>query len=96
MHPLVAQARLLFGPEYDSEMYAFNKKLRTIVKSIIKSSKYTELDEPNRRPDLVIFAESTFAIHELEDWNNGRKLSECRKILIIELKKGGFEITKVA
>lgn len=94
LHPLVAQARWLFGPEYDSEMYTFNKRLKTIVKDIIKSNQYTELDEPARRPDLVIFAESTFAIHELEDWNNERNLSECKKILIIELKKGGFEITR--
>ena len=94
LHPLVAQARWLFGPEYDSEMYTFNKRLKTIIKDIIKSSKYTELDEPMRRPDLVIFAESSFAIHELEDWNSERNLSECKRILIIELKKGGFEITR--
>lgn len=94
LHPLVAQARWLFGPEYDSEMYTFNKRLKTIVKDIIKSNQYTELDEPNKRPDLVLFAESTFAIHELEDWNNERNLSECERILIIELKRGGFEITR--
>lgn len=94
LHPLVAQARWLFGPEYDSEMYTFNKRLKTIVKDIIKSNQYTELDEPARRPDLVIFSESSFAIHELEDWNSERNLSECKKILIIELKKGGFEITR--
>ena len=94
LHPLVAQARWLFGPEYDSEMYTFNKRLKTIVKDIIKSNQYTELDEPSRRPDLVLFAESTFAIHELEDWNSEKSLSECKRILIIELKKGGFEITR--
>lgn len=94
LHPLVAQARWLFGPEYDSEMYTFNKRLKTIVKDIIKSNQYTELDEPARRPDLVIFSESSFAIHELEDWNSERNLSECKRILIIELKKGGFEITR--
>ena len=94
LHPLVAQARWLFGPEYDSEMYTFNKRLKTIVKNIIKSNQYTELDEPAKRPDLVIFSESSFAIHELEDWNSERNLSECKKILIIELKKGGFEINR--
>jgi len=94
LHPLVAQARWLFGPEYDSDMYTFNRKLKTIIKDIIKSDKYTELEEPERRPDLVLFEESSFAIHELEDWNNEKNLSECKKILIIELKKGGFEITR--
>lgn len=91
---LVAQARWLFGPEYDSEMYTFNKRLKTIVKDIIKSNQCTELDEPAIIPDLVIFSESSFTIHELEDWNSERNLSECKKILIIELKKGEFEITR--
>lgn len=94
LHPLIAQARWLFGPEYDSDMYTFNKRLKTIIKDIIKSSGYVELSEPNRRPDLVFFEESSFAIHELEDWNSERNLSECKKILIVELKKGGFELTR--
>lgn len=94
LHPLVAQARWLFGPEYDSDMFVFNKRLQTIIKDIIKSDKYTELDEPKRRPDLVLFKEASISIHEFEDWNSEKNLSECKKILIIELKKGGFEITR--
>ena len=94
LHPLIAQARWLFGPEYDSDMYTFNKRLKTIIKDIIKSSGYVELSEPNRRPDLVFFKESSFAIHELEDWNSEKNLSQCKKILIVELKKGGFELTR--
>lgn len=94
LHPLVAQARWLFGPEYDSEMYTFNKQLQTIIKDILKSQKYNELESPNRRPDLVIFEQSSFSVHSYEDWNNEKNLMEVKNVLIIELKKGGFEITR--
>lgn len=94
LHPLVAQARWLFGPEYDSDMYTFNKQLQTIVKDIMKSNDYKELENPKNRPDLVVFEDSSMSIYEFEDWNENKKLLECKKILIIELKKGGFEITR--
>lgn len=92
LHPLVAQAKWLFGPEYDSEMYTYNKRLSTIVKEVFKSIKYKELEEPNKRPDLVIFEESVIAPYGFEDWNDEISLNEYRKILIIELKKGFFTI----
>lgn len=92
LHPLVAQAKWLFGPEYDSEMYTYNKRLNTIVKEIFKNNKYKELKEPNRRPDLVVFEDSTVVPYGFEDWNEQINLNEYKKILIIELKKGYFTI----
>ena len=94
LHPLVAQAKWLFGPEYDSEMYTYNKRLNTIVKDIFKNEKYKELEEPNRRPDLVIFENSTVVPYGFEDWNEQINLNEYKKILIIELKKGYFTIER--
>lgn len=92
LHPLVAQARWLFGPEYDSDMYTYNKTLNTIVKNVFKNNKYKELEEPNKRPDLVVFEESTVASYGFEDWNDEININEYKKILIIELKKGYFTI----
>lgn len=92
LHPLVAQAKWIFGPEYDSDEFTFNRTLKTVIKDVFKSIKYKEINEPNRRPDLVIFEDITVAGYQLEDYNNETELNECKKILIIELKKGGFEI----
>lgn len=92
LHPLVAQARWLFGPEYDSDMYTYNKTLNTIVKNVFKNNRYKELEEPNKRPDLVVFEESTVAPYGFEDWNEEININEYKKILIIELKKGYFTI----
>lgn len=92
LHPLVAQARWLFGPEYDSEMYISNKTLKTIVRDILKGKGYKELKEENRRPDLIFFNQSTIIASSFNDWNNSKKLQETKRILIVELKKGGFTI----
>lgn len=94
LHPLVAQARWLFGPEYDSEYYTYNQRLSTIVRDVLKNSDYKEnLDIPRKRPDLIFFDKSTVATCCIEDMNDN-KLMQYEKILIIELKKGGFEIGK--
>lgn len=92
LHPLVAQSRWLFGPEYDSEMYISNKTLKTIVRDVLKGTGYKELNEENRRPDLIFFDQSTIIPSSFEDWNDTKKLQETKRILIIELKKGGFSI----
>lgn len=92
LHPLVAQSIWLFGPEYDSEMYISNKTLKTIVRDVLKGTGYKELNEENRRPDLIFFDQSTIIPSSFEDWNDTKKLQETKRILIIELKKGGFSI----
>lgn len=92
LHPLVAQAKWLFGPEFDSDMFISNKTLRTIVRDILKGKGYREIVDNSRRPDLVLFDESTIAPFYFEDWNDKTSLQEVNKILIIELKKGAFMI----
>lgn len=92
LHPLVAQSRWLFGPEYESEMYVSNKTLKTIVRDTLKGKGYNELLEEKRRPDLIFFDISSIAPFYFEDFNENTNLQEVQKILIIELKKGGHKI----
>lgn len=92
LHPLVAQARWLFGPEYDSEMYVSNHTLKTIVRDTLKGKGYNELLGEKRRPDLIFFDISSIVPFYFEDFNENTNLQEVKKILIIELKKGGHKI----
>lgn len=94
LHPLISQARWLFGIEYDNPNYTFNRRLSTVVKELLDG----ELKEEttinwNKRPDLVFASDHTVSAtctEEIDD--NG--ISCVDKILIIELKKGGFQIGK--
>lgn len=92
LHPLVAQSRWLFGPEYDSEMYVSNRTLKTIIKDILKSKGYKDINAEKRRPDLIFFDTSTIMPYSFEDFNDKTNLQEVKKILIIELKRGGHKI----
>ena len=95
LHPLILESRWLFGAEFDSPMYTANKALTTVIKNLFKESDYdvNALSFASKRPDVVCLAESTIGAACSE-----RTEKDCREILkpdnilIIELKKGGFEI----
>lgn len=94
LHPLISQARWLFGIEYDNPNYTFNRRLSTVMKELL-DSKLKENTSINwsKRPDLVFASNRTVSatcIEEIDD--NG--ISCVERILIIELKKGGSEISK--
>jgi hypothetical protein len=95
LHPLVTEARWLFGPEYDSAEYTSNRQLQTVIKALFKG-KVIERKDINykKRPDIVCLENSTMAITGTEEFSDKTNLSTINKILIIELKRGGFKITR--
>lgn len=96
LHPLVTESRWLFGPEYDSAEYVSNKQLQTVVKQLFKKSIIeTEDTKINKRPDIVVLANnSTLSVTGIEEFYTDSKLVGIRNILIIELKRGAFKISR--
>lgn len=95
LHPLVSGARWLFGPEFDSAEYTSNKQLRTIVKKIFKIDPNENIFEnEQKRPDLFLLSGSTASITGAEQFNIDTNLLEMRRILIIELKRGGSSLSR--
>lgn len=90
LHPLVTQARWLFGPEFDSSEYASNNTLRTVAIKLFKATKeQTSFFNPAKRPDLVALPTATVSIVGTESFDSSRDhLARVRDVLIIELKKG--------
>lgn len=95
LHPLVLNAKWLFGAEFDSPMFASNRALNTVVKSLFKESEYDlkAIANPRKRPDIVCLNRSTLrtVCTERRDIEAG-EIMKPDQILIIELKRGGFEI----
>lgn len=94
LHPLISQARWLFGIEYDNPNYTFNRRLSTVIKELLDG----ELKEDttinwNKRPDLVLASDHTISATCIEAIDNN-DIAYVDRILIIELKKGGFTIGK--
>ncbi len=95
LHPLVTGARWLFGPEFDSAEYTSNRQLRTIVKKIFKiDSDADTFENDQKRPDLFLLSESTASVTGAEQFNSDTDLVEMRRILIIELKRGGSSLSR--
>lgn len=93
LHPLVANARWIFGPEYDSPEYSSNSQLQTTVEKVFgKKIDKSVFNNNRKRPDIVVMGNSTFSITATTDFDQDNGLSAVKKILIIELKRGGFKL----
>lgn len=95
LHPLVTEARWLFGPEFDSPEYASNCQLQTVVKKLFKvdGSRASFLNE-KKRPDLVIRPDATVSVTGTEATDRDTGLVGLNSILIVELKRGGEPLTR--
>lgn len=95
LHPLILRSRWLFGPEYESQEYCSNATLRTVAKDLFKKSAAQFINEKNR-PDIVVLPEkTTWQMIGIEFFDLGDPtLTQMAQVLVIELKKGGFELTR--
>jgi hypothetical protein len=90
LHPLVAQSRWLFGPEFDSSEYASNVTLRTATETIFgKRVARAAFANAKQRPDIVVLADATCSVVGIETFDSpDAGLARIQEVLIIELKKG--------
>jgi hypothetical protein len=94
LHPLVTQARGLFGPEFDSNEYTSNVTLRTVAGKIFGASlEAGAFLNSTQRPDIVVLADATFSIVGTEGYDSfDAILTRIQSVLIIKLKKGKSSI----
>ncbi len=94
LHPLIASARWVFGPEFDSPEFASNRQLQTAVEKVFdKKVQKSVFTNSQKRPDIVVVGDSTFSITATVSFDSTTELSNVNRVLIIELKKGGFNLT---
>lgn len=95
LHPLILRSRWLFGPEFESQEYCSNATLQTVAKVLFKSSDAQFINEKNR-PDIVVLPDKTTCqLTGIESFDRAdATLLQLQQVLIIELKKGGFKITR--
>ena len=93
LHPLVTQARWLFGPEFDSPEYTANLTLSVAIRKLF-GDKIVEdaFMNERRRPDLIVLADSTLSAVATDQINEETGLAMLRDVLIVETKKGGASI----
>lgn len=93
LHPLLEKARWVFGPEFDTPEYASNRGLIKAIQIVFdKKLKKGDFIKSSRRPDIVVGENSSVSALGLEEFSGEIKCT--KKVLLIELKKGGFEISR--
>lgn len=95
LHPLILRARWLFGPEFESEEFCSNVTLQTVAKELFKKTDAQFINERNR-PDIVVLPEqTTLQMTGIESFDpTDPTVIQLQHVLLIELKKGGFELTR--
>jgi hypothetical protein len=95
IHPLVTQARWLFGPDYESPLFTSNVTIRKVVEKVWGvSAPPASFVNAKNRPDLVFLADRTVSAVATEDdvLDESKALVSLQRVLIIELKRGASTI----
>jgi Histidine kinase-, DNA gyrase B-, and HSP90-like ATPase len=92
LQPLFERGLWVFGPEYEGIQFLSNRGLATIIRKALGG---TDEDVPTKRPDFVALPERSIGVYGAPEYSseNG-EVSGVRKVLLVELKKGGFELTQ--
>jgi hypothetical protein len=95
LHPLILRSRWIFGPEFESPEYCSNVTLQTVARELFKNKEAKFINE-RHRPDIVVLPEkTTWQMTGIESFDPiDPALTQMQHVLVIELKKGGFELTR--
>jgi hypothetical protein len=94
LHPLVTESRWLFGLEFDTPEYVSNVSLTTAMREIFgKRLVGGEIENPRKRTDILVLGDATVSGVATERFEE-LTLPTMSQVLLLELKRGGAEITR--
>lgn len=88
LQPLFERGLWMFGPEYESVDFSSNRGMAHVVREFL--GKKGAVVSKNR-PDFIALPDSSIGLYSADDFRDG-EVAAIRKVLIVELKKGGFEV----
>lgn len=94
LQPLFDVGLWIFGPEYESIEFTSNRTLVTVIETFLQSQLSRPLSNPRKRPDFVVLPNSTIGLYSSNSYDKRSEVNGFAKLLIIELKRGGFEINR--
>ena len=91
LQPLFEIGLWIFGPEFEDISFRSNKSISTIIRDYFKVN---IIENTRLRPDFVILPDSSIGLYSSDYYDEkSGEVSGISKIVIIELKRGGFKIT---
>lgn len=90
LQPLFERGLWIFGPEYESVEFTSNRGMTHVVQEFFGKR---GVQASRKRPDFVVLPDSSIGLYSADEFTEG-EVSGTRKILIVELKRGGFNLTQ--
>jgi len=91
LQPLFARGLWIFGPEFEAVSFTSNRTLATVVQEFFGHVD-VPLQSPRRRPDFVVLPDASIGVYSAEAFDERHEVSGLARVVILELKRGGFEI----
>jgi len=91
LQPLFERGLWIFGPEYEAVDFRSNRGLAEVIGKFLGGA---DCKPPKRRPDFVVLPETSIGAYSADAYDASGEISGIRRVAILELKKGGFCVTK--
>jgi len=86
LQPLFEANLWVFGPEYECVDFTSNRAMVTLLRKLFDVN---DAQGSLKRPDFVVLPDSTIGAYAAPQYGGG-EVTGWRKVLIVELKRGGF------
>ena len=90
LQPLFEKGLWIFGPEYESVHFGSNRWISTIVRDFFGDG---VIENPRIRADFVALPDASLGAYSCDRHDDRGEVCGYAKVAIVELKRGGFEIT---
>jgi hypothetical protein len=90
LQPLFEKGLWIFGPEFDSVDFCSNRGMSTVIRGFFKIN--PEEEPTRKRMDFITLSDASLGIYTADSHDAESEVSGYRKVLIVELKRGGFEL----
>jgi hypothetical protein len=90
LQPLFERGLWIFGPEYEAVDFRSNRGMTEIVRNFFSRP---EEKASSRRPDFITLPDRSLGFYGADSYEEGGEVRGFRKVLIVELKRTGFEVT---
>jgi hypothetical protein len=92
LQPLFEQGLWMFGPEFEAIEFRSNRQLATVIRELLGGTKEAV---KGTRPDFVCLPDCSLGTYSTFSYEStGGEVAGVDRVLVIELKKGGFKLTQ--
>jgi hypothetical protein len=89
LQPLFERGLWIFGPEYEAVDFRANRGMAEVIRNFlgVKGAQVSR-----NRMDFIALPDSSIGVYGADAYDTNGEVQGIRKVLIVELKRGGFEI----